>query len=126
MAVELRLPADVMAAVEPDADTERGPSEFTIALDVVGAVANVVTVAQVLKAAPELARRLRSWAHGRSTHPDERLVIKAHRFLALAPRGVACWCGALVVALRVRAGMTMRATPVTVIVAARSVRMPTC
>lgn len=76
MAVELRLPADVMTAVEPDADTERGPSEFTIALDVVGAVSNVVTVAQVLKAAPELARRLRSWAHGRSTHPDERLVIK--------------------------------------------------
>jgi hypothetical protein len=76
MAVELHLPADVMMAVEPGADTERGPSEFTIALDVVGAVSNVVTVAQVLRAAPELARRLRTWVKGHPSHPnDERLVI---------------------------------------------------
>jgi hypothetical protein len=77
MRVELRLPPEIMAAVEADTDTERGPSELSVALDVVGAVSNVFTVAQLLKAAPELARRLRAWVRNRPAHHgEERLLIK--------------------------------------------------
>jgi hypothetical protein len=77
MWVELRLPPEIMTAVAVDTEAERGPSEFSVVLDVVGAVSNVFTVAQLLKAAPELARRLRARVQkSPSRLGEERLVIK--------------------------------------------------
>lgn len=75
--VELRLPADLMAALPEEQGTERGLSDIGITLDVVGAVSNIVSLAGVLKAAPELARRLRAWIRGRPADAGPvRLTIK--------------------------------------------------
>ena len=68
MVIELLLPEEVMAGLSEEPYVERGPSEISVVLDVVGAVSNFVTVAGLLKSAPELARRLRTWVQG---HPDE-------------------------------------------------------
>lgn len=86
MWVELLLPEDVAAALfaAEAEESDRGPSEISVALDVIGTVSNVVTVAQVTAAAPELARRIRRWLQGHTgrrtteTRGDEppRLLIK--------------------------------------------------
>jgi hypothetical protein len=83
MWVELLLPEEVAAALPPAEEVDRGPSEISIALDVIGTVSNIVTVAQVTAAAPELARRIRHWLQSRTgrtgdTRGDEppRLMIK--------------------------------------------------
>ena len=83
MWVELSLPEEVAAALPPVEETERGPSDFSVALEVIGAVSNVVTVGQVVRAAPEIARRIRGWLQSRtgragtSTGKETpRLVIK--------------------------------------------------
>jgi DNA-binding transcriptional MocR family regulator len=83
MWVELLLPEEIAAVLPPPEEAERGPSEFSVALEVIGTVSNVATVAQVVRVAPELARRMRGWLQNRRGRAQEasheelpRLVIK--------------------------------------------------
>ncbi len=82
MWVELLLPEEVAAALPPAEESDRGPSEISVALEVIGTVSNIVTVAQVIGAAPELARRIRSWLQSQLARNDSlgdetpHLVIK--------------------------------------------------
>jgi len=83
MWVELTLPEEVAEALPPSEGNYRGPSDVSVAIEVVDTVSSLVTVAQVVAAAPDLARRIRTWLQSRAGHAGTRaketprLVVKA-------------------------------------------------
>jgi hypothetical protein len=71
-AVELRLPPEAMAELDLSTEGLRGGDEIIVAINAIGTVSGLITIASLRDKLPTLARWIRSW---RWEHPEEEPVL---------------------------------------------------